>query len=546
MDFLNKAFEQIKDLFFSMTPGSRIIAGLLIVVIVASFAFLFQGSVFEHDTALLSGAPIDPADQKAVLAAFAAEGLDDYKVEGSQIFIPRGKRAEYVASIVKHNAIPPEFHQSMEDAVEAANPFESEQHRSDRQKVAKEKDLALVLRKMRGIEFASVHYDVEDKGGFPRRKVYTASVVVRPLGSEQIDQSLVRSIRNYVSYSIAGLSPEHVSVTDLNSRRTFSGDIENPAEDAYAARKQFFESAWQDKIAAALNYIDGVNVTVNVELDRKMNQREERLEHGARPIALLTSAEKRTEMNKVPREGGRPGLAAQAPNQQAELTTAPARESSMEESREETASVTDKTLMLSETASLTPQQVRVVVTVPQDYYENIWHKQNPPAAGAPPNKPDAGVVKKIEEDVKKSIESQVVTLLPPQPPGDDPYPQVHVTSVTRTDVATMPEPALADTALVWLGANWQTVAMIGVGLFALLMLRSMVNSQPDEPAMDQGIRLSAPPQMEEDEEETDISGMLKKRFTKNSPNLKDELIEMVREDPDTAAGILKNWINAAS
>ncbi|WP_161603304.1 hypothetical protein [Blastopirellula marina] len=543
---MNKAFEQIKDLFFSMTPGSRIIAGLLIVVIVASFAFLFQGGMFEHDAALLAGAAVDPADQKAVLAAFAGEGLDDYRIEGSQIYIPRAKRAEYVAAMVKHNAIPPEFHESMEDAVDNANPFESEQHRSDRQKIAKEKDLALVLRKMRGIEFASVHYDVEDKGGFPRRKVYTASVVVRPLGSEEIDQALVRSIRNYVAYSIAGLSSEHVSVTDLNSRRTYSGDTENPAEDAYAARKQFFENSWQDKIAAALNYIDGVNVTVNVELDPKMNQREERLEHGARPIALLTSAQKRTESSKVPKEGGRPGLAAQAPNQQAELTTAPARESSMEESSEETASVTDKTLMLSETASLTPQQVRVVVTVPQDYYAGIWNKQNPPALGAQPTTPDAGVLKKIEEEVKKSIESQVVTLLPPQPPGDDPYPQVHVTSVTRTDQPTLAEPALADTAILWLGANWQTVAMIGVGLFALLMLRSMVRSQPDEPKIDNSIRLATPPQEEEEDDAGDMSGMLKKRFTKNSPNLKDELIEMVREDPDTAAGILKNWIGAAS
>ena len=55
MDFLNRAFEQIKDVFASMTPGARITAGLLLVVIIVSLVFLFQGQVISGDNYLLGG-----------------------------------------------------------------------------------------------------------------------------------------------------------------------------------------------------------------------------------------------------------------------------------------------------------------------------------------------------------------------------------------------------------------------------------------------------------------------------------------------------------
>jgi len=42
MDFLNKAYAQSKDLLLSMTPATRIVAGLLLAVIAISLFYLFQ------------------------------------------------------------------------------------------------------------------------------------------------------------------------------------------------------------------------------------------------------------------------------------------------------------------------------------------------------------------------------------------------------------------------------------------------------------------------------------------------------------------------
>jgi len=61
MDFLNKAYTQIVDLFRSMTPAGRLMAGLLSAVIVVALAFLFQFQTKSADGYLLEGRPFRPA-----------------------------------------------------------------------------------------------------------------------------------------------------------------------------------------------------------------------------------------------------------------------------------------------------------------------------------------------------------------------------------------------------------------------------------------------------------------------------------------------------
>ncbi|MHC2067398.1 hypothetical protein ACYFX5_08000 [Bremerella sp. T1] len=557
MDFLNKAFEQVKDLFVSMTPGSRIIAGLLVVAIATSVAFLFQSEMFQKDVPILSGAAIAPADQKAILAAFASESLDDYEVVGSQIFVPRSRRVDYIAALVKNNAIPPDFHESMEEAVGQASPFESEAHRADRQKVAKEKEMALVLRNMRGIEYASVQYDIEDKGGFPRKKVYTASVVVRPSGSDDIDPKTVKSIQNYVAHSIAGLDSQHVSVTDLNTRKTFSGadnDLASVNDDPYAARKKWFEDHWTETINSALRFIDGNNVTVNVELDPEMNRIEKGIKYDPRPTPLASMSEKSSDIRRTPANAGQPGLAAQAPegpNRPTAVSGQPMNEQESESNREETLAVTNQDYTQKQLASLTPKRVTVSVSIPSQYYVDVWNSRNPAAAGQPPKTPDPGELKKIEDETKKTVETTVVTLLPEQAQGDDPYPQVYVWTAPQLPDMPTPEPAVADTAMAWLATNWQTLATIGFAVVGMFMLRSMLKSTGSAAEPTEAFKLEDPAAAQakeaksEEQPEDSMQGLLKKRFAQGTgPNLKNELADMVREDPDTALGILQTWIGS--
>jgi flagellar biosynthesis/type III secretory pathway M-ring protein FliF/YscJ len=46
-------------------------------------------------------------------------------------------------------------------------------------------------------------------------------------------------------------------------------------------------------------------------------------------------------------------------------------------------------------------------------------------------------------------------------------------------------------------------------------------------------------------EQQEAAARLKRR-AKSGPSLRDELVEIVREDPDAAGNILRNWIGSAT
>ena len=92
MDFVNKAYAQAAELFRSMSPGTRIAAGLLLAVIVVSLVYLFQYQVAGGDEYLLDGRPFSASELTAIEAAFAKAGLGKSAVVGNRIRIPRGQK----------------------------------------------------------------------------------------------------------------------------------------------------------------------------------------------------------------------------------------------------------------------------------------------------------------------------------------------------------------------------------------------------------------------------------------------------------------------
>ena len=59
-------------------------------------------------------------------------------------------------------------------------------------------------------------------------------------------------------------------------------------------------------------------------------------------------------------------------------------------------------------------------------------------------------------------------------------------------------------------------------------------------------RLAAQEVEEEEAEEQPVETVLRRKFDSGGPNLKHELQLLVKEDPDAAAAILRNWIGDAA
>ena len=61
MDFLSRAYSQLYDLYRSMTPGSRLTAGLLAAVVLLSLGYLFTHQSSSPEVDLMHGVPLSAA-----------------------------------------------------------------------------------------------------------------------------------------------------------------------------------------------------------------------------------------------------------------------------------------------------------------------------------------------------------------------------------------------------------------------------------------------------------------------------------------------------
>jgi flagellar M-ring protein FliF len=545
MESLNRAAAQLRELFLSMTPGARLTAALLLIVVVVSLTYLFKGQAGSTDTYLMGGEYFESDDVKAMLAAFGQADLNDYELEGNRIRIPASKKHVYMAALADAGAMPPSFGSYLQKALDGGSIFMTKDEEQSRLRVARQNELNLILREMDGIEKASVLTDVKKSGGLSREDILTATVAIKPTSGEQFDNGRLLRLRHLVAGAVAGLKPENVTVTDTTSGRTLGGGGDapvDPVEDAYYSRKQHYERSVEQQIRELLAAIPNVVVKVNAELDTEMNHVEESLKHDEKAVPQQTLTKTVSTTNESTTPGGRIGLAAQGPGatpvQQSASRTTKSTEDITDDS---TSNLVGGTRITREVKGLTPKQARAAIAIPSDYFVQVWRENNPPAEGAEPVSPDAAELTKIKEAEITKIEEAVASLLPTPPAGVDPLPRVTVTTFQSLSAEPIEEPSFAQNALAWTGQYGGTLSMMGLAVFGLVMLRSLVRSVPYDAPPASAPTLSVVHQDSEPEEEQ-ASKPRVRRKSAHGPSLKEDLTEMVHEDPDAAAAILRNWI----
>ncbi len=548
MDFLNKTFAQVTDLFQSMTPGARITAGLLLAVLVVSLGVLFthQGTGPEVD--LFSGTAIPASQISQIEAALAKKGLNAYEVEGNRIRIPRGERDVYLAAVAEARALPPNFESAFNEALEGDSVFSSRDEREMRLKLAKQRTLGLIISQMDGIESASVIYDIEEnRRTLNRQRTTTATAAVKPMGNEQLTETQVASIRSLVAGAIAGLQSNEVTVADLNGA-TWHGNPDGGGtalEDPYLVRKRKYEQEWQAKILNALAYVPGVRVTPNVELDRERERTEDIRTVDPKPVVVAEQEASTSRVREGAAPGGRPGYAAQQ-NMPAELTTARSGGSREEEedSKRQSQSLASGTMERRVSVGLTPLRVTVSVGIPSGYFEKIWRERHHGDEGAS-EQPEPAQLEQIRTEETSKIQRVVANLLPPTDGVEDRTTLVEIMTFQGFTPEELHGPTYSEQALTWLAQHWSTLGMLLVAGFSLVVLRSMILAGPPERRASDPFARQGGEADEEDREAAASAVKQLARFNKVGGSLRDELSELVQEDPDAAANILKSWIGQA-
>ena len=129
---------------------------------------------------------------------------------------------------------------------------------------------------------------------------------------------------------------------------------------------------------------------------------------------------------------------------------------------------------------------------------------------------------------------------------------VTVTTFQDIPVVEPPAPEFQQEVLSWARQSWRTLGTIGLALISLLALRSMVRAQRSAGRGRAGGRQRAwTPAVEDGRNRPTTGGrhpssartrLLQHDAHNAGPSSRDELSELVEDDPEAAANVLRSWI----
>lgn len=543
---MNQSINQLRDLFLSMTPAARITSALLLAVIVVSLGYLFGQHQSGGNEFLFGGQFLKPSDADRVEAAIAQAGLSGYERVGGRIRVPSGQKAEYLAAVANAGSLPANFDALMSEALSGSS-FDSRPVQQQRIKNVLQRQLSMIVSAMDGVEQARVLYDVQEPQGFQKRQV-SATVSVRPAAGETLTPKREKMIRAAVAGAIAGLDPGGVTILNTaDGSASLAGGGVSPDEfdDPYYQTKARYEELLRVKIADLLDRIPGMRVQVSADLDKVLTMEMRTVKAEGDAMVLRENNDSEIITNTRKEHGQRPGTFVQGPG------APPADDQATVVSKTEITDTDNEffpatTEQLLTESGLVPKHVRVSVSIPTDYVHRVWREQTPDAT--PDDRPTTEQLDRIKGNTTTEIQNIVMPQLPEQE-GKKDFNVVQVSYLPSLTPTPSTPPSLASEAWFW---TQQHSSSLLTGLFALIvlvMLRSVIKAIPaSEPAMS----LDLPATPDRAAGDNDSAGEEKPENKRprlklnKGPTLKDDLAEIVREDPDAAAAILRSWISKAA
>lgn len=563
MNILSNIGTQLSELFGSLTPSARIMAGLMMGVIVVSLGWIISTETSDDYEPLLGGIPLSNAEMDRIETAFGDAQLRDYHRVGKQIRIPNGTKDLYLKALSSAEAMPMEWGSYTNRALKENGAFEPASKLEARLATAKEHEFANTLKRMPGIEFAAVRYD-EVRKGFGRETDKTCSIELQGPQNQPIPDVTLRRIAEHASKHFAGLRLSQISVLDLGTSNLFneSDDPHSASKNRVLEARQDWEQHFEQKIADVLVGYGDYRLMVNVEIDPTVLHEEEKLAYDPTAITLVSTESRKDTENSKSSPSGPPGSDANGlGNKPQRIESSIAGQTSKtKESEANERRVTGTTGERTEKLGLTPTTVSVSIGIPESYYHQVFaHRQhiaNPKAKPEEITAPTDQQLTELKTETEATVRATVETVAMGIRVGDDRKPYVTITSFPDMPPPEIPAPSMASTAMAWFGQSWSTLALLVVVLVSLGMMFSWIKSQGETDSdrkFAEGFGLEVPSNIGDqldignDEQGTEGGRSRNKpEFDVSGGEMKEDLSTLIKENPDAVVNLLKTWIGDAA
>jgi flagellar M-ring protein FliF len=575
MDYLKKIYAQLRDLYLSMTPGNRIVAALLITTLLVSLGYLIIGSIKPSDPrdkeiALYNGWNFTQDEQRAVEDALANAKLKAHHWVGDKLYVPAKQRATYAATIYEAKAVDTRGNARKEAAL-SLTPWASAKMMEEQKINAVAQDVADYITAMGGIASASVVPSLRktwDRNIWAKKDVFSVSVFVDTVSFKPLEDNTISAIGAAVQGAFYNTDLKEIKIIDRRNNRSYNGAGEEltggPGD--YLRQMTRYQEMFKDKIYNILPHIVGLQVETSVELTKHLSEKVFTVEHGKPTV--LTQHVLGLDYSKVGYDRfGRPGQISQfsRPLIDPQADLAGGAKTTEKKHEEEHTNALQGQEANTEIVPFTPERVLATLHIPHKHVLETWYLENS-KQGEIPSEPTVEELEAVKENIRQTTQRSVAQLLLPWwKARSNPDP---LSLVTVEFYHTKEEPVVVLTAWeqiqVWLKQNWQSLSLMGLVLCGLCVLWSITKPPKPEPIMIvegaetplEVIEARVRAEMEakaaaeaeaaavaEAEREEEIERTLDSFGSIRS--LKDEIAELIAENPEAAAAIIRQWIGNA-
>jgi flagellar biosynthesis/type III secretory pathway M-ring protein FliF/YscJ len=270
MDFLKAQIARIQEQLAGLTATQKMLVICLLTIMVMTLMGWSHWAGEAEMSPLLDGQNLSTEDIGQIAANLDAQGIT-HEVMNNNVYVPADRKLEIMAVLGYSNALPRNFEDGFDSIVKEMNWLDPPDKNAAMFLRAKEQTLKSILRRMPGIADAEVVIDDTEQRDIGENDVQpVATVMITTDRNNRMDiHHLAETAADMVCGAKAGLTRGNVRVAiDGQSIqiRDRTDDGTPDGSDAASMQKQF-EDQYQRKIEHLLQDIAGVIVSVTVKVD---------------------------------------------------------------------------------------------------------------------------------------------------------------------------------------------------------------------------------------------------------------------------------------
>lgn len=584
MGALQRAIDTIRKQLAGLSFTNWLLVACVVALAIALLAFVAMFSAKPSSVELLQSATL--TEKQRAAEQLAGVGIAA-TLDAGRLMVPDSKSLAARQFLAQSGNLPKDRALYFETLITKQNWMNSRQQNEQSYRIALQNELGRMIEGFDVVESANVLMEIPESQGLgaAMRKPTTA-VSVKSRSGRAIPQAVVDGIANVVAGSVAGLTPDHIAITDATTgaKRTISSD-ESQASLLALDNAQRVEMQTRDKIEGFLSYIPGVQVAVTASVDVSRSVAEVQSYLPEKQGSVQLTKKTTTTTNNTSEAGGGSAVPGVEANQAADITRGGAGAGAGAKSENSDETVENENKFGSRTERIVDPKgqstaVAVSVSVPKGYVVRLMEEAgagggaNGGAGGKAAAPADADVQKKFDAEVKPAIVALVTnhvrTMIAQANAKLKPEELAKVASDSVSVMmipADIPPVTVAQSASLLGGlgglgggggGGLLGGGLIEKGLLAVLsvaalgMMLSVVKKagrKADTPTAEEIVGL--PPALEgvaevigeADESETAMAGIEVGDEEMQAQKILEQVGELVEENPESAAKLVARWIN---